>query len=91
MECIGKGKAHKKYEFNCKFSVVTTLKDSWIVGVEALHKNPFDGRILKWVLKQMKRIIGWEADNAYVDKGYKGNPSNWAAPTSIFPLGARKT
>ena len=22
----------------------------------------------------MKRIVGWDADNAYVDKGYKGNP-----------------
>lgn len=35
VECISKGKAHKKYEFDCKVSVATTSKDNWIVGVEA--------------------------------------------------------
>lgn len=74
VECIAKGKVHKKYEFGCKVSVVTTSKDNWIVGVEALHNNPFDGHTLNGALEQMKRIVGWDADNAYVDKGYKGNP-----------------
>ena len=74
VECISKGKAHKKYEFGCKVSVATTSKDNWIVGVEALHNNPFDGHTLKGALKQIKRLVGWEAQNAYCDKGYKGNP-----------------
>lgn len=74
VECIAKGKVHKKYEFGCKVSVVTTSKDNWIVGIEALHNNPFDGHTLKGALKQMKQIVGWDAENAYVDKGYKGNP-----------------
>ena len=43
VECIGKGKAHKKYEFGCKVSAVTTSRDNWIIGIEALHNNPFDG------------------------------------------------
>ena len=76
VECIAKGKAHKKFEFGCKVSVVTTSKDNWIIGVEALHNNPFDGHTLKGALKQMTRMVGWEADNAYVDKGYKGNPKH---------------
>jgi transposase, IS5 family len=76
VECIAKGKAHKKYEFGCKVSVVITSKDNWIVGTQALHNNPFDGHTLKGALKQMKRIIGWEAENAYCDKGYKGNPKH---------------
>lgn len=74
VECISKGKAHKKYEFGCKVSVATTSKDNWIVGVEALHDNPFDGHTLKGALKQIKRLVGWEAQHAYCDKGYKGNP-----------------
>jgi IS5 family transposase len=74
VECIGKGKAHKKFEFGCKVSVVTTSKDNWIVGVEALHHNPFDGHTLKGALKQAQRLAGWTAKNAYCDKGYKGNP-----------------
>jgi len=64
VECIGKGKAHKKYEFGCKVSVVTTSNDNWIIGVEALHNNPFDGHTLKGALKQMKRVVGWDADHA---------------------------
>ena len=74
VECISKGKAHKKYEFGCKVSVATTSKNNWIVGVEALHNNPFDGHTLKGALKQVKRLAGWAVQNAYCDKGYKGNP-----------------
>jgi len=74
VECIAKGKAHKKYEYGCKVSVATTSEDNWIVGVEALHDNPFDGHTLKGALAQVKRLVGWEAQNAYCDKGYKGNP-----------------
>ena len=76
VECISKGKVHKKYEFGCKVSVVTTSTDNWIVGAEALHSNPFDGHTLKGALKQMKRLVGWEAGNAYCDKGYRGNPKH---------------
>ena len=81
VECIAKGKAHKKYEFGCKVSVVTTSKDNWIVGAEALHNNPFDGHTLKGALKQMKQIVGWDAQNAYCDKGYKGNPKQLGSTT----------
>lgn len=34
VECIAKGKAHKKYEFGCKVSLVSTSKDNWIIGVQ---------------------------------------------------------
>lgn len=40
VECIAKGKAHKKYEFGCKVSLVSTSKDNWIIGVQAVHGNP---------------------------------------------------
>lgn len=90
VECIAKGKAHKKYEFGCKVSVVTTSKDNWIVGVEALHNNPFDGHTLKGALKQVKRLVGWEPQNAYCDKGYKGNPKQ-LGDTSIHLATRRKS
>jgi len=89
VECISKGKAHKKYEFGCKVSVATTSKDNWIVGVEALHNNPFDGHTLKGALKQVKRLVGWEADHAYVDKGYRGNPKQ-LGKTSVHLATRRK-
>jgi IS5 family transposase len=90
VECIAKGKAHKKYEFGCKVSVVTTSKDNWIIGVEALHQNPYDGHTLKGALRQMKQIVGWAAKHAYCDKGYKGNPKQ-LGPTSIHLANRRKS
>lgn len=33
VECIAKGKAHKKYEFGCKVVLVTTSKSNWVVGI----------------------------------------------------------
>ncbi len=40
VECIAKGKAHKRYEFGCKVSVVATSKDNFLVGAHAVHDNP---------------------------------------------------
>lgn len=90
VECISKGKAHRKYEFGCKVSVATTSKDNWIVGVEALHDNPFDGHTLKGALQQIKRLAGWEAQNAYCDKGYKGNPKQ-LGNTAVHLASKRKS
>ena len=74
--CIAKGKAHKKYEFGCKVSVASTSRDNWIVGVEALHANPYDGHTLEQALAQVARVTGWPVGNAYCDRGYQGNPSH---------------
>ena len=46
VECIAKGKTHKKYEFGCKVSIVSTSKDNWIIGMQAVHGNPYDGHTL---------------------------------------------
>ena len=73
VECISKGKAHKKYEFGCKVSVVTTSKNSWVVGVDALHGNPYDGHTLKTAYAQVSKITGIEPVDVFVDKGYKGS------------------
>jgi IS5 family transposase len=73
VECIAKG--HKKYEFGCKVSLISTSKDSWIVGVQAIHGNPYDGHTLKESLDHAQAITGWRPQHAYCDKGYKGNPA----------------
>ncbi len=43
VECISKGKAHKKYEFGCKVGVATTSKDNFVVGAMVFHGNLYDG------------------------------------------------
>ena len=73
VECISKGKAHKRYEFGCKVSVALTNESNWIVGVQALHGNPYDGHTLAGAIEQVERITGKEVYEAFVDKGYRGH------------------
>jgi len=73
VECISKGKAHKRYEFGCKVSVAATNESNWIVGTQALHGNPYDGHTLAKAIEQIERITGREVKEAFVDKGYRGH------------------
>lgn len=73
VECIAKGKAHKKYEFGCKAGYTSTNKSNFIVGAMALHGKPFDGHTLKGVLEQVERLTGVKPKEAQVDLGYKGH------------------
>ncbi len=73
VECISKGKAHKRYEFGCKVSVATTNESNWVVGVQALHGNPYDGHTLAGAIEQVQRITGRDVKEAFVDKGYRGH------------------
>ena len=72
VECISKGKAHKRYEFGCKVSVAATSCGGWFVGALATHGNPYDGHTLKDALKQIKRL-GRLPEQVFVDKGYRGH------------------
>jgi IS5 family transposase len=72
VECIAKGKAHKKYEFGCKVAIVTTSKSNWVVGVAARHGNPYDGATLKSSIDQAERLSGVRPKEAFVDRGYRG-------------------
>lgn len=72
VECISKGKAHKRYEFGCKVRVATTNQKSWVVGIDAESGNPYDGATLKPTLAQVERLTGVKVKEAFVDKGYRG-------------------
>src|SRR5262244_2500097 len=62
VECIGKGKAHRPYEFGVKVSVATTVKHSaggqFVTHAAALPGNPYDGHTLATVIPQMQALIG---------------------------------
>ena len=73
VECIAKGKAHKRYEFGCKVSVAATSRDNWIVGIQAHHGNPYDGHTLTDVLTQIEHMTGSRVKEAYCDRGYRGH------------------
>ena len=75
VECIAKGKAHKKYEFGCKVGFVTSSKGNFVLGAKAFHGNPYDGHTLKENLLQLRRLLPSEATvtDVFVDRGYKGH------------------
>jgi IS5 family transposase len=73
VECIAKGKAHKPYEFGVKVGVVSTSKESFVVGMQALPGNPYDGHMLKTSLAQTQRLTGMMPREAYVNRGYRGH------------------
>ncbi len=73
VECIAKGKAHKKYEFGCKTSFASTNKSNFVVGAKALHGKPYDGHTLKGVLAQITELTGITPEEAQVDQGYRGH------------------
>lgn len=73
VECIAKGKVHKRYEFGCKVVFVTTSASNWVVGAAAVHGNPYDGSTLRDVIVQTDRLTGVSPKQAAVDKGFRGN------------------
>ncbi|MBC8554057.1 MAG: IS5 family transposase, partial [Candidatus Brocadiales bacterium] len=90
VECISKGKAHKKYEFGCKVSVTATSKECFIVGMKAYHGNPYDGHTLDDVLLQVESITDSKAKEVYVDRGYRGHNYKGDALVHIAGSGTKK-
>ena len=56
VECLSKGKVHKRWEFGVKASLATTSKGGWHVGAMSLPGNPYDGHTLTQCLEQVKRL-----------------------------------
>ncbi|MBL0941785.1 MAG: IS5 family transposase [Alphaproteobacteria bacterium] len=73
VECIAKGKAHKRYEFGCKMALVITHKQGLALSAQALHDNPYDGHTLQGSLNHSEKISGIAIETAFADLGYKGH------------------
>ena len=77
VECIGKGKAHKPYEFGVKVSVATPLKHSkggqFVAHIQALPGNPYDGHTLAEVIPGIEKLVGTTIDRLHADAGYRGH------------------
>ena len=77
VECIGKGKAHKPYEFGVKVSIATTLNrckgGQFMVHAKAMPGNPYDGHTLATVIPDIEHMVGTSLDKVVVDAGYRGH------------------
>jgi len=73
VDCISKGKAHKRYEFGCKVALAVTSQGGWVLAAKAMPGNPYDGHTLKTTLEQASDLTGRTLDRVYVDMGYRGH------------------
>jgi len=80
VECISKGKAHKRYEFGCKVSIAASSEGGWLLAAQAHHGNPYDGHTLTATMEQLAKLTGAAPEQVFVDMGYRGHgydgPSN---------------
>ena len=75
VECIGKGKARKPYEFGVKTSLAVTHQSGLMVGARTFPGNPYDGHILNAQLEQTRILledVGRVPTQAVVDLGFRG-------------------
>jgi IS5 family transposase len=93
VECIGKGKAHKPYEFGVKVSVATPIKHSkggqFVTHVAALPGNPYDGHTLEKVIPAMERLIGNTLQRIVADAGYRGHNAPFARKFCVYVAGQK--
>jgi IS5 family transposase len=87
VDCISKGKAHKRYEFGTKVSVATTNRGGFVVGMRALPGNPYDGHTLREALEQVEILTDQRPELAFVDRGYRGHG---VENVKVFISGARR-
>ena len=54
VECIGKGKARKPFEFGVKTAVLVSHQQGLMLGARTFPGNPYDGHILSAVLRSSR-------------------------------------
>jgi IS5 family transposase len=72
VQCISKGKEHKKYEFGSKISIITTKNTGVIIGAINIEKNVHDSKTLQPAIEQQQTLTGITLKNNFVDRGYRG-------------------
>jgi transposase, IS5 family len=94
VECIGKGKAHRPYEFGVKVSVATTLNRSkggqFIAHVKTLPGNPYDGHTLEAVIPEIETQIGASLSRIVADRGYRGHNARPDHKMKVYVSGQKR-
>jgi transposase, IS5 family len=94
VECIGKGKAHKPYEFGVKASLATTLKRSkggqFIVHAKALPGKPYDGHTLAVAIPEIERLVGADLERIIADRGYRGHNAPLSHRFKVYVSGQKR-
>ena len=70
VQCISKGKEHKKYEFGNKVSIIRSVTGI-ILGAMSF-RNEYDGHTIESSLEQVERLTGRKIKLLAGDRGYRG-------------------
>lgn len=70
MQCISKGKEHKKYEFGNKVSIIRSAT-SVILGAQSF-RNEYDGHTIEASLVQVERLTQRKIKILACDRDYRG-------------------
>lgn len=94
VECIGKGKAHKPYEFGVKVSVATTLNrckgGQFAIHAKALPGRPYDGHTLETVIPEIESLTGAILKRILTDAGYRGHNAPGVYKLRVFTAGQKR-
>ena len=72
VKCYAKGKEHKKFEFGSKASILVDQNTGIIKGALNFTATIHDSKTLSEVLEQYERLNGKQADEVFVNRGYRG-------------------
>ena len=94
VECIGKGKAHRPYEFGVKVSIATPVKHSaggqFVAHVATLPGNPYDGHTLAQVIPDTQALLGNVLERVIADAGYRGHNAPAEHRFRVYTAGQRR-
>ena len=88
VECIGKGKLNKPYEFGNKVGIAVSGRGNFIVGIKSFHGNPYDGHTLDETVKEVRKTTEISFKKVFVDLGYRGN--NFSEKQKIYTPNTEK-
>lgn len=88
VECIGKGKLNKPYEFGNKVGIAVSGRSNFVLGVKSFHGNPYDGHTLNQTVTELRKLSP-ETSKIFVDLGYTGH--NFKEKGKVFTAKTKKT
>jgi IS5 family transposase len=94
VECIGKGKAHKPYEFGVKVSIATPVNrckgGQFVLHAKALPGNPYDGHTLAVVVPEIEASVGASLAKIVTDAGYRGHNASKEKAFKVYVAGQKR-
>jgi IS5 family transposase len=88
VECIGKGKLNKPYEFGNKVGIAVSGRGNFVIGIKSFHGNPYDGHTLAQTVESLRKIVDVPLQKLFVDRGYAG--SNFSEKGKIYTPNTKK-